>query len=151
MLLIFCQACGTAEVHLLTTVSAVTDTRKWIDFLMFCWSALMFAKLLHQVKLFLRYDRLMGILKDEPFFLRITDSLFDLVGLLASTEVDGVSAILRLVENPRYSSTIPAFKVGIFVYRIPALRNSVCRWCRYSLSSEFFRNLSRTVSINTSL
>lgn len=88
---------------------------------MFGGTALVLAKLLHQIKLLLSYDRLMSILKEEPFFLRISHGLLVFVGLLMCSEVDGVPAILRLVEDYRYCFTVSAFKIGVFVYGIPAL------------------------------
>ena len=113
MLLICGQTCRTAQIHFLSAVRTVDHTRKWIDFLMFGGTALVLAKLLHQIKLLLSYDRLMSILKEEPFFLRISHGLLVFVGLLMCSEVDGVPAILRLVEDYRYCFTVSAFKIGV--------------------------------------
>ena len=71
MLLSFCQTRCSAQIHLLSAVRTVDHTRKWIDFLMFGGTALMFAKFLHQVKLLLSDNGFMGILKDQPILFRV--------------------------------------------------------------------------------
>jgi len=99
MFLIGGQTCCTAQIHLLSAIGTVDHTRKWIDFLMFGGTALVLAKLLHQIKLLLSYDRLMSILKDEPFFLRISHGLLVFVGLLVCSEVDRMTDVFRTVKN----------------------------------------------------
>ena len=66
---------------------------------MFGGTALVLAKLLHQIKLLLSYDRLMGILKDEPFFLRISYGFLVLVGLLVCSEIDCMPDVFRTIKN----------------------------------------------------
>ena len=99
MLLVGGQTCRTAQILFLSAVRTIDHTRKRIDFLMFSRSSLMLAKFLHQIKLLLCYNRLMSVLKDEPFFLRISHGLLVFVGLLVCSEVDRMTDVFRTVKN----------------------------------------------------
>ena len=121
MLLICGQTCRTAQIHLLSAVGTVDHTRKWIDFLMFGGTALVLAKLLHQIKLLLSYDRLMSILKDEPFFLWISHGLLVFVGLLVCSEVDRMTDVFGTVKNVADGFSAPAVQLSVLVTVIPTL------------------------------
>lgn len=121
MLLICGQTCRTAQIHLFSTVGTVDHTRKWIDFLMFGGTAFVLAKLLHQIKLLLSYDRLMSILKDEPFFLQIFHGFLVLVGLLVCSEIDCMPDVFGSIKNVTDSFSAPAVQLSVLVTVIPTL------------------------------
>ena len=73
---------------------------------MFGGTALVLAKLLYQIKLLLSYDRLMSILKDEPFFLWISHGLLVFVGLLVCSEVDRINMSLPYTKIMSISTHI---------------------------------------------
>lgn len=78
MLLFGTFVLAAAQIHLLSAVGTVYHSCKRIYYLRALWSALVFAKLLHQVKM-LRDDRLLCILKNLPLVLRVVDDLMHLV------------------------------------------------------------------------
>ena len=121
MFLIGGQTCCTAQIHLLSAIGTVDHTRKWIDFLMFGGTALILAKLLHQIKLLLGNDRLMGILKDEPFFLWISHGLLVFVGLLVCSEIDCMPDVFGSIKNVADSFSAPAVQLSVLVTVIPTL------------------------------
>lgn len=88
---------------------------------MFGGTALVLAKLLHQIKLLLSYDRLMSILKDEPFFLRISHGLLVFVGLLMCSEVDRVTDVFRTVKNVANGFSALAMQLSVLVTIIPTM------------------------------
>ena len=121
MLLIGGQTCRSAQIHFVSAVRTVDHTRKWIDFLMFSGTALVLAKLLHQFKLLLSYDRLMSVLKDEPFFLRISHGFLVLVGLLVCFEIDCMPDVFGSIKNVADSFSAPAVQLSVLVTVIPTL------------------------------
>ena len=82
---------------------------------MLCWTAFVLAKLLHQVELFLRYDRLMGILEYKLFFLRISYDFLIFTRLLMRPEINRMPDILLPVEYMPDSFTTPTMQLGIFM------------------------------------
>ena len=58
----------------------------------------MFAKLLHQIELFLRYDRLMSVLEYKPFFLRISYGFLVFIRLFMCSEINRMPNVLLSVE-----------------------------------------------------
>ena len=121
MLLFFGQARCTTQIHILSAVGTIADTRKRIDFLMLSWTTFVFAKLLHQIKFLLSDDRLMGILEDQPFLFRVVHTFLVFVGLHMSTEVDRVSTVFLLFENVRDRFHSPAVEVGVLMSVVSAL------------------------------
>ena len=75
----------------------------------------MFAKLLYQVKLLLRYDRLMGVLEYKPFFLRISYGFLVFIRLLMRPENNRMPDVLLSVEYMPDSFTAPTMKLGILM------------------------------------
>ncbi len=88
---------------------------------MFGGTAHVIAKLLHQIKLLLSYDRLMSILKDEPFFLRISHGLLVFVGLLVCSEVDRMTDVFGTVKNVADGFSASAVQLSVLVTVIPTL------------------------------
>lgn len=88
---------------------------------MFGGAALVLAKLLHQIKLLLSYDRLMSILKDEPFFLRISHGFLVFVGLLVCSEIDCMPDVFGSIKNVADSFSAPAVQLSVLVPVISAL------------------------------
>ena len=82
---------------------------------MFGGTALVLAKLLHQIKLLLSYYRLMSILKDEPFFLWISHGLLVFVGLLVCSEINRMPNVLLSVEYVTDSFTAPTMQLSILM------------------------------------
>lgn len=84
-------------------------------------TALVLAKLLHQIKLLLSYDRLMSILKDEPFFLRISHGLLVFVRLLMCSEIDCMPDVFGSIKNVADSFSAPTVQLSVLVTVIPTL------------------------------
>ena len=99
MLLFGTLVLAAAQVHLLSAVGTVHHSCKGIDRLHFLRSAFVFAKYLHQIKGLLRDDRLLRILEDLPFLLRIVYDLMHLVGLHFRSEIDRVTAVFKAFKN----------------------------------------------------
>ena len=116
---------------------------------MFGGTALVLAKLLHQIKLLLSYDRLMSILKDEPFFLWISHGLLVFVVLLVCSEVDRMTDVFGTVKNMADGFSNPAVQLSVLVTIIPTLYQSVGCRSRDIFLRENTGDLGRTVTVNT--
>lgn len=79
MLLFRTFVLAVAQIHLLSAVGTVHHSCERIYYLRALRSALVLAKLLHQVKGLLRDDRLLCILKNLPLVLWVVDDLMHLV------------------------------------------------------------------------
>lgn len=112
---------SSAQIHLLTAVDTIDHSCKRIDYLTPLRSALMLAKLLHQVKGLLRDDRLLRILEDKSLVLGIIDDLMHLVGLHVCAEVDRVTAVFIAFKNVADSLRSPTVQFGIVSAVVPTL------------------------------
>ena len=137
-----------AQIQLLTAVSTVHHSCERIDHLHLLRSAFVLAKFLHQVKLLLRNNRLLCVLKNLPFILRIIDNLMHLVRLHVSAEIDRMTAIFKPFKNVTDSICSPTMQFGIMPSVISALRQSISGRCWNALFCENTGNLYRTISLN---
>ena len=87
-----------AVVQFFSAVSTVNHTGEHIALSGSCRAALILSKLLHTIEGFLVHNRIMGILENLPFGLRIFNFLFAFVGLPVCTEVDHVAQIFRFFQ-----------------------------------------------------
>ena len=140
-----------AQIHLFSAVSTVDHTRKRVDHIAFLRSALMLAKFLHQVKLLLRDDRLLRILKNLPFFLRIVNDLMDFVGLHVCLEIDGMTAIFKSFKNVANGVRTPAVQPCVVSAVVTTLRQCVGSRGWNTLFRENTGDLHRTVAVNAEL
>ena len=121
MLLICCERLGTAQIHFPSAVGTEANAGKRVDFLNFGRSMLMPAKLLHQVKLLLSDDRLMGVLENQPVLFRVIHSLLVFVRFHMSAEIHSVTCVFRLFKDMSNGLGAPAVQLGILMPVISSL------------------------------
>ena len=80
---------------------------------MFGGTALILAKLLHQIKLLLSNNGFMGILKDKPVLFWVIHTFLVFVGLHMSAEIDCVSAVFSLFKNMSNGFTTASYVIII--------------------------------------
>jgi hypothetical protein len=89
---------ASAVIELFTTIRAADNTGEHIALSGSCRAAFILPKFLYTVEGFFVHNRIMGILENLPFGLRIFDFLFAFVGLPVCTEVDHVAQIFRFFQ-----------------------------------------------------
>ena len=122
MLLLWTLVFAAAQIHLLSAVGTVNHSCERIDRLHFLRSALVFAKLLHQIESLLRDNMLLRILEDLPLVLRIVDDLMHLVGLHFRPEIDRVTAVFIAFKDMGNCLRSPAISLSIMPSVVTTLR-----------------------------
>ena len=90
---------GSMIIHLRAAVGAEYESRQGIGFIDGIETARRFNQALTQLPGLQIDEGLLGTLEYRPFFGRILDVLFLLVGLACGTEIDRITEIIRLGQN----------------------------------------------------
>ena len=106
-------------IHLRTAIRTIQKSRQGICFTPSVNASRCLAELLGKLPRFLIHDSFVGVLKDQPFLLRNLDCCSVLIGLLMSTEVDGMPHILGLGKNLSNDIATPIIRIGKFFFAFP--------------------------------
>lgn len=150
MLLVCVKTFGATKIHFLAAVSTVNHSRKRIDFFLMLKLSLVFAKLLHQIIIFLWNYCLVRVFKDCPILFGIINLFLALVGFCSGSEINRVTHIFKLFKQIRYRSLCPAIRFDTSnVSRF--LQFNICGRRKNFILSQYSRNLRRTISVNAKL
>ena len=92
----FSVSCHALNRQMIAAVSAVEQSRKHIQLIVFCADAFYFSHLLHRFKSFLIYNRFLCITVDYPIFLGQTNLLFCFIGFYCRLKIYCMSRVCRL-------------------------------------------------------
>ena len=110
-MLLFCiKTFRPAKIHLLSAIRTVNHSRKWVNFSAPLNSAFVLAKLLHQIKIVLRNNRLVRVLKNYPFLFGVLYSLFALVGFGMCAEIHSMPCVFSFFKDMVNGLFSPAMK-----------------------------------------